>query len=241
MLIFNLALFVLTTLGYGFVAHEFLDLLPETVGEWVAFGFILSVLCAPFTKDGNVYTVLGNALSEKNSYALFSLIQCAEESAWAFASCIQVSNRSRSAFNFGAQYGKKDARTVLGIMVFQNSKEESVLSLGFVLLQESKKESVVCFGIVIIQHSGSGLALVFLGLAVVQVSEHYEAGLFAGFTFFQKGEFCMVAIGITMLQIAKYTAEAECALVIFQRVPKNMQLFSVNSGLIDSDEPSVKS
>ena len=231
----NLILFVLTMLGYGFLVYTYVWE-PHTIEGWITFGVVLGVLCAPFHKDGNVYTILGNAVSEKNSYAILPLLQNAKENSYAAISFFQNAEKEAFSFiNLGIQAGRKRALTVLGITLLQFSEKRAEFCLGFVLVQNSYETAEFGFGVVVIQDArySSGI---FAGLAFLQMTRDGSAEMVPfGCVLFQKGKYCEVDIGMVAVQVARENAEVGYALAILQRVPGNTQVFSVNSQLVKKE------
>src|SRR3989338_8618180 len=79
----NLALFVATVAGY-FGIWWYFGGAPEGFSGYAMRLGILALLSAPFNVKGTIWTVLGNAESEKSIYSLFSLYQKAGQHAFMF-------------------------------------------------------------------------------------------------------------------------------------------------------------
>ncbi len=106
----NLALFATTTLVYLGVWCWMKK--PNGLAEYAKRAGIIALLCAPFNINGHIFTVLGNAVSEKNNIALCSLYQKAGQN----VITIGLS---------GYQSAGQSAQTIIGLTLYQKAGEKT--------------------------------------------------------------------------------------------------------------------
>ena len=121
----NLVLFGVSVVVY-FCVVWFLFGKSTTVRGYMKRIGLLALLCVPFNVGGNVFTVLGNAKSEKNVYSLFSFLQEADQ----------------------------DAIAVLGLMPYQKAGREAGIVVGLAWHQEADRDAGVIAGLVGYQKAG---------------------------------------------------------------------------------------
>ena len=111
----NLWLFVLTFSTYSLV--YWLLKRPQGFKSYVKRVFLLVLLTMPFNINGNVFTVIGNAESEKDVYSIFSLYQRAGDDALTFigVSFYQRARNEAVAYIGAVGYQKAGRKTSLGV------------------------------------------------------------------------------------------------------------------------------
>lgn len=176
----NLILFFITVVGYFFLLS--VSCPAKSKRQIAARLCILALLSAPFNIGGNIFTVLGNALSEKSVYSVTSVFQDAKK------------GDAITLFSpFGFQYAEKgSALTLFGVVADQRAGVESVLGVGIVVFQKSSKKALVPFGIVGLQDARN--AFVALGIVGRQKASE-SAGLGVGIVGFQRANKAMVVLG----------------------------------------------
>src|SRR3989338_5469936 len=151
----NLALFVATVAGY-FGIWWYFGGAPEGFSGYAMRLGILALRSAPFNVKGTIWTVLGNAESEKSIYSLFSLYQKAGQHAFMFC----------------------------GVALYQDARWDAFVGFGVALYQEAGRDAVVGFGVALYQGEGEE-AGVFCGVAFYQRAGQ-DAGVFCGVAFYQR-------------------------------------------------------
>ena len=97
----NILLFCTSVLLYFGVWYG-LDQSHDASQLLIRLGILLGV-CIPFNIKGNVFTIAGNAVSQKSVYSLFSLLQEADRDAWTILGLA------------GSQKAGRDAVVLLGL------------------------------------------------------------------------------------------------------------------------------
>lgn len=148
---------------------------------------LLSVLCLPVNINGNVFTVIGNAESEKSVWSVCSLYQKAEENA------VTVFGLA------GYQQAEKDAVTFIGLAGYQLAREDTITVGGLAGYQQAGKIAGVGFGLAGYQQARIS-AMNFIGLAGYQQAG-MDAWIFIGLVGYQHaGEEVMTSIGMAGYQ-----------------------------------------
>src|SRR3989338_5880219 len=166
----NLALFVATVAGY-FGIWWYFGGAPEGFSGYAMRLGILALRSAPFNVKGTIWTVLGNAESEKSIYSLFSLYQKAGQHAFMFCGVALY------------QDARWDAFVGFGVALYQEAGRDAVVGFGVALYQEAEEEAGVFCGVALYQEAGR--ALVFCGVAFYQRAGQ-DAGVFCGVAFYQR-------------------------------------------------------
>lgn len=164
----NIALFFVTVLCY-FIFWWGFGGAPEGTSEYLLRIGVLALLSAPFNIGGNVWTVFGNAESEKNIYSLFSFYQRAGQDAVTILG-LSYQEAGRNAWTvIGApvQNAKEDAWVFIGGAVYQKAARNAVTVVGIAFLQNAGEEAGMASGIAFWQNAGSA-AIVVWGLAFYQ-------------------------------------------------------------------------
>jgi hypothetical protein len=101
---------------------------------------IVALLCAPFNINGNIFTILGNAESEKNIFSIFSLYQRADRGAYNILGLSLYQRAGRDAYSsFGLslyQRADEDAVNFLGLSIYQRAGRDAY-SIGLSLYQRA--------------------------------------------------------------------------------------------------------
>lgn len=186
----NLCLYILTTTVYlgawcawsEYTRKKFSARLMLKMVAWVL------VLCLPLNINGNIFTVLGNAVSEKSVYSICSLYQKAEQNAF----------------------------SIIGIGGVQKAnKGEALICLGITLSQEAGKEAATCLGITLCQEAGQG-AVTAVGIVGFQKAKN--CSVLIGLAGYQTAElFTMVVCGLAGYQDSGMDADTFCGLVLCQK------------------------
>src|SRR3989344_8892914 len=94
----NILIFLCTVMLYGGAFCVFAPLgRPK---KWAFSIALISLLSLPININGNVFTVIGNAKSEKSVYSVFSLYQHAGEDAVTIFSLAGYQKTGRNALTF---------------------------------------------------------------------------------------------------------------------------------------------
>jgi len=104
---------------------------------------VVSALCIPFNYNGNIFTVLGNAKSDKSIYSLLSFYQDAEETAFSLCSLL------------GYQRSVKDTVVVLGLALYQQANNDAAVFAGLAFYQRAGNDAVLIIGLALYQRAGS--------------------------------------------------------------------------------------
>ncbi len=190
----NFWLWILTVVVYSVITLAFCEVennlksrarMAARVLAWVM------ILCAPFNVNGNIFTVLGNATSEKNIYSVLSVYQNADGgnafSALGFftyqeakedsnvllgiTSCQKSGGESDLLFGLAICQKSMESMVVFGAAGYQDSKQNSSVGIGIAGYQNAGKESTTLVGVSGYQKAGNA-SLVFLGVAVYQKVEN---------------------------------------------------------------------
>ena len=153
----NLLLFVLTVAAY-LATSCMVDMLEHknTTKHTVRTRLVwLAFLCVPFNINGHVFTVLGNATSEKNILSICSLYQKA----------------GRDTINIfglaGYQKAGRDTANIFGLVSYQKAGRETLLAIGIAGYQNAGQKATTVAGITGYQKAGQG-AEIAIGVAVYQ-------------------------------------------------------------------------
>ncbi|MBI2057466.1 MAG: hypothetical protein HYT63_00560 [Candidatus Yanofskybacteria bacterium] len=161
----NISLFLISILFYFVVSEIFIDcrvLVYNEINEidlvkiLKKLGIII-LLCLPVNINGNVFTIMGNAIAEKSVYSVLSFYQKATDGV------------VFSFFGLGnVQFAKEDTFVFLGLPSYQKAGNAAFVFAGFPLYQEAN-EIFVAFGGAAIQKSKE-FSAVFLGIVGYQNS-----------------------------------------------------------------------
>lgn len=164
----NIALFFVTVFGY-FGLWWYLGGAPEETSGYLLRIGVLALLSAPFNISGTVWTVLGNAESEKNIYSLFSFYQRAgQDAVTIFGLSYQEAGRNAvTVIGATVQNAGQDAWVLVGGAVYQKSAHCAVTIAGIAFLQNAGEEAGMAFGVAFWQNAGQ-TAVVVWGLAFYQ-------------------------------------------------------------------------
>ena len=132
--------FVLTTLTY-FAIWCRLEKSRGLAG-YAKKACLTALLCIPFNINGNIWTVLGNAESEKSIYSLCSLYQKAKNEA---VTLIGLA---------GYQSAGQDARTDIGLAGYQSAGRDAIIIAGLSGYQSAGNYARNLFGLAIYQKAG---------------------------------------------------------------------------------------
>ncbi|MDO8676751.1 MAG: hypothetical protein Q7K16_03865 [Candidatus Azambacteria bacterium] len=135
----NILIFAVTAAVYYFVWFFFTD--PVGWKKQINRIALVAFLTLPLNIDGNVFTVIGNATSEKNVYSLSSVYQKAEKDTFTLISLL------------GTQRAGQDAITIIGFSRYQQSKK-SVIGIGFVGYQRAEQEATTVLAVALYQRVG---------------------------------------------------------------------------------------
>ena len=149
----NLGLFVLTTLVYSGVWCYLKR--PNGLLGYARRAGLMALLCLPININGNVFTVLGNAVSEKSVFSLCSLYQKAEKDA---GTIIGLS---------GYQSAGQNAVTFIGLSGYQKAGQTALTGIGLSGYQSAGRDAMTGFGLSGYQSAGQN-AVTYIGLAVYQ-------------------------------------------------------------------------
>lgn len=130
--------------------------------------FIMTLLCMPINIGGSIFTVLGNAQSEKNIYAILSLYQNAKEDAVSLVNLGGYQKAGGVAMTLlGASSYQEGQQTLLfaGFAGYQKAKSLAITMFGVALCQTSERSAIMGFGVAGYQYgtkiSGAPVAFVF--------------------------------------------------------------------------------
>lgn len=153
----NIVLFIASVFAYFGIWYG-IDM-PDSTTEHVVRVGILVVLCMPFNIRGNVFTVIGNAVSERNIFSLFSLYQKAGHVAFTIFGLAGYQNAGDDAlFGFGfAGYQKAghDAFVAFGLAGYQRAVNDATVALGIAGYQKAGRNAKTPVGIAIYQRIDS--------------------------------------------------------------------------------------
>ncbi len=174
----NVVLFVATVALYfssWFVWFLFYYSSEPSFETCIIVASSLLLLCVPFNIGGNIFTVLGNAVSEKSIFSVLSLYQKANKNAFSLVSLYQKADGSTvSVFGFlGYQDAGDDAFMFSGISIYQRSNIETVLFVGFSLYQEGSGDIIHAVGISLYQRA-KGSVWVIVGVSGYQRSDNED-------------------------------------------------------------------
>lgn len=190
-------------------------------GSWLAFGLI-ALACIPFNTNGNVWTLFGNAVSDRNIYSVWSLYQSAGEKALSLIgfTIFQKGNEAETFVGLVlAQWGEKDVFIGLGLALFQGSNEGDATICGGLALVQGGKRAFTSAGLILFQ-LGVIETVIGLGAAFVQA--------FADEAF--------IGLGLIGLQHAEKKASSPIGITLFRNAGGRNQAFGIFSGL--ASEPS---
>jgi len=168
----NLLLFVGTVLFY-LVIWWAMSVVTSCWGisGWAKRVAILAILCVPLNINGNVWTIMGNAVSEKSVYSVFSFYQKAGVDAKTIFTILGYQEAGGDAGILiglgGYQEAGNDALTVLGVAGYQEAGGDAMVGLGLAGYQEASNDAFTFFGLAGYQEA-EGTAQVAIGLAFYQ-------------------------------------------------------------------------
>lgn len=129
----NLIIFGVTVVLY--YAVSLVVKRPESIKNYFTRFILLAFLCMPININDNIFTVIGNATSEKNIYSIASLYQKAEKDAVAIVAA-------------GYQKAGQDAVILWGVAGDQQAGRDAIVGIiGVVGHQQSGRVAVVGTGI----------------------------------------------------------------------------------------------
>ena len=103
--------------------------MPKKLVGYAQRAGLLALLCAPVNINGNVFTMLGNAVSEKNVFSVCSLYQKAGQNAVTFFGLSGYQSAGQDAVTFfglsGYQSAGQDAMTGIGLAIYQRAGEKT--------------------------------------------------------------------------------------------------------------------
>src|SRR3989338_6682413 len=149
----NLALWLVTVSAY-FEVWYWLNV-PVGLQKSVWRISLLMLLCAPFNINDNVFTILGNAVSQKNSYALFPLYQKAEQKADAPFALYQSAGQIAVAGFALYQSAGQGANTIFALYQSAGQKADAT----FTLYQSTEQKAYAIFALY--QSAGQGADALF--------------------------------------------------------------------------------
>ena len=175
----NILLFLLTVAVYSTVICWFFR------NDWTRYikrlAFV-ALLALPINIGGNVFTIAGNAVAEKNIYSLFSFYQRAGQNASTGFGLTYQQARQNAMTIFGLAYQQAGQDAVTGIgLAYQQAGQNAVTILGLVY-QQAGQDAVTGIGLTY-QKAGSS-ARVPISIAIYQrVGEKTRAfGAFSSLT-----------------------------------------------------------
>lgn len=249
----NLACFITTVSAYFWLwsvwdlvhNHKMAISLPKRFG-------ILMLLCAPFNINGNVFTILGNSVSEKGNYSVCSIYQKAGRDAYTFISPVSIQIAKNDAIVLagisGYQEAQKGAAGILaGVSFYQSAGEDAYTIIGASGYQSAKYDAVVPLGLSGYQSAEYGDAVTFLGISGYQ-SSGKDAGVLFGLSFAQlakrdavnliglsayqsAGNDAFVGLGVAGYQSSAHIARTPIGIAGYQSVGDKSRFLGVFSAL----------
>lgn len=176
---------------------------PEKVKRDAKRLFIsLAFLCLPVNINGNIFTVFGNAVSEKSVYSVWSFYQEAKE----------------------------DAGSIFGLTAYQKAGRDALIAFGLVGYQKAEKnDALIMAGFPIYQKAGN-VSLVLFGGAGFQNAKYANLGF--GLFIYQKAtETSELGFGLVGYQNAGKRAVTKFSMALYQKVGVLDRSFAVWSKL----------
>lgn len=219
----NIILFAVTTGAYAFILFAFLDLFTSVDLRAKPFGYfakrlaLVALLCLPLNINGNVFTMLGNAQSDKNTLSLFSVYQKAERD-------------TVSLFGSIAQFAGNNAIVAIGIAGWQEANNEAIIGFGLNGYQKSNKDAG---GFVLIsgyQESKEGTTINVIGATGYQKASK-SAGVLCCLVGRQDAGEAGIIIGLAGYQNATRLADTYASAALLQKVGTQERSFAIWSQL----------
>lgn len=268
----NILLFFASVIGYFFlwglweIYRAYKGYPEHTVKRNLLTLATIALLCIPFTINGNVYTVIGNARSENSIYSVFSAYQDAKKNAFAVfgVGYIGGDKDAVEAIGIGRVFSKEGfAMQVIGIGDVGGKKEaHQIFGAGRVISEEGKAAQVFGIGYVcgdkVFQftgigylcgkneavqvigigrlHSSNGNAVQFVGIG--QLSADKMAGQFAGVSYLHGREKAEQLLGLTVQQ-SDIRVNNAISLALWQQVDNKTRSFAFWSTL-EADKANTK-
>ncbi len=196
----NVILFVITV-AFWVIVWDFittaLRLIDKSKSSMSLFKkvIVVSLLSMPFSINGNIFTVLGNAKSEKGIYSLSSFYQDANGGP-AFAIFALP----------GYQHSKHLSLSFVSILNYQKSGGELGSFFPIVSIQIAKDNANSFAGLLLAQVSDNGSSNLYIGVSCVQNSE-VESFVGIGASFYQKARLSRLGFGVSLYQEAENLAQ----------------------------------
>lgn len=157
----NIWLFLGTVILYStltlFIDH--LEYNKPLYFRWKRFAkqvAIIALLVLPLNINGNIITIAGNAIAEKNIFSFFSLYQKAGHDAFAIFSIIYQEAERDTVTMFGLTYQKagRDTVTGVGLAGYQKAVRDTNIGIGLAGYQSAEREATSIIAIALYQRVG---------------------------------------------------------------------------------------
>ena len=226
----NMVLFEVTVIFYFLVWTVSTSLGPRVIKplrqEFKGLA-VIALLCLPLSINGNVFTVLGNAKSDKSIFSLFSIYQKAERDAV-------------SVFGSLAQFAGNDAGVLVGIVGWQEAGNNAILGIGLAGYQKAEKSSA-SMGVGLAGRQKAGIdAVLVLGGVGFQESRR-DAATLMGINGYQTGD--RAAVGFILISGYQESKEGKVENVIgitgYQKAGNRASVGCCLAGLQDAGETDI--
>lgn len=192
---------------------------------------LLAFLFAPFNINGNIYTVFGNGVSQKNFNSIFSFYQKAEKNSFSVLS-IGYQEAKEDAFAgfviFNLQRSKK-SKTILSLLSVQKNIETKESSIN--IAENYQDAGVEAFaGVGILNFQKSKKATTVISLLSLQDSKYYSKAIL-GIPAYQKSKKASVFyFGLGFIQIGE-KCSTPLALSLYQKEAGESKSFCIFGGM----------
>ena len=147
---------------------------------------LLALLCLPVNINGNVFTVAGNAVSEKSVYSVLSFYQDAGHNAITILSLLGYQNAGHNAI------------TGIGISLYQNASLDSAMIVGLSGYQNAGNDAGTFIGLSVYLNAGRE-AFNAIGLSGYQNAGR-DAITLVGLSGYQKAVRGTIILGVSLYQ-----------------------------------------
>jgi len=163
----NIWFFLITVSVYSAIAISFGDYIRVSLKKFFKVIVTAMLLALPIDIGGNVFTIAGNAVAEKNIYSLFSVYQQAGQDAVTGLGLAYQRAGQNAVTGLGLAYQRAGQNAVTGLgLAYQRAGQNAVTGLGLAY-QRAGQNAVTGLGLAIYQKAGRG-ARVPISIALYQ-------------------------------------------------------------------------
>ena len=151
----NIWFFLITVSVYSAIAISFGDYIRVSLKKFFKVIVTAMLLALPIDIGGNVFTIAGNAVAEKNIYSLFSVYQQAGQDAVTGLGLAYQRAGQNAVTGLGLAYQRAGQNAVTGLgLAYQRAGQNAVTGLGLAIYQKAGRGARVPISIALYQRVG---------------------------------------------------------------------------------------